>query len=106
MFYIVFSTASDKDEANSLVERLVGEKLVACANVIDGVSSTYWWRGKIERASEVIIVMKTSREKLDRLIDRIRELHSYEVPEIIAVPIERGLPEYLGWIRGSLGERA
>lgn len=105
MFYIVLSTAKDKNEAGLIVEKLVSERLIACANVIDGVSSTYWWKEKIERASEVIMVMKTSREKLDDLFRRIKELHSYEVPEIIAIPIEKGLPEYLGWIKESLGEQ-
>jgi len=102
MFYVVLVTAKDRAEARHIGERLVEERLVACANVVPGVDSTYWWKGKVERASEALLLMKTSSEKLDRLISRVKELHSYEVPEVLALPIERGSPEYLKWLKESL----
>jgi periplasmic divalent cation tolerance protein len=102
MFYIVLVMAKDQAEARHIGERLVEERLVACANVVPGVDSTYRWKGKVERASEALLLMKTSSEKLDRLISRVKELHSYEVPEVLALPIERGSPEYLKWLKESL----
>lgn len=83
-------------------EKLVSEKLAACVSLVPKVSSVYRWGGKIERADEVLILIKTSQEKLDRLIPRIKELHSYEVPEVLVLPIERGSPEYLKWLEESL----
>jgi periplasmic divalent cation tolerance protein len=103
VFYVVLVTTKDQSEAKRIVEQLVSEKFVACANIVPSVSSTYWWKGKIEHADEALVVMKTSNEKLERLIARIKELHSYEVPEILALPIEHGLPEYLKWLKESLG---
>jgi len=89
-------------EARRIGEKLVSEKLAGCVTAIPNVSSVYRWRGKIERAREVLLVAKTSRKKLNRLIPRVKELHSYEVPEVLALPIERGMPEYLKWLGESL----
>jgi periplasmic divalent cation tolerance protein len=102
MFYLVLTTTKGRAEAGRIAKKIVKEKLAACANIVPGVSSTYWWKGKIERSSENLLLIKTSGGKLDKLIERIKELHSYEVPEIIAVPIERGLAEYLKWLKESL----
>ena len=102
MFCVVLTTVKDRVEAKRLAERLVSEKLAACVSAVPNVTSVYRWRGKIERAREVLVVVKTSMKKLDRLIPRIKELHSYEVPEVLALRIERGLPEYLKWISESL----
>ncbi len=102
MFCVVLTTVKDRAEAKRLAERLVSEKLAACVSAVSNVTSVYRWRGKVERAREVLVVVKTSMKKLDRLIPRIKELHSYEVPEILALRIERGLPEYLKWISESL----
>lgn len=102
MFCVVLTTVKDRAEAKRLAERLVSEKLAACVSAVPNVSSVYRWRGKVERAREVLVVVKTSMKKLERLIPRIKELHSYEVPEILALRIERGLPEYLKWISESL----
>lgn len=102
MFCVVLTTVKNRVEAKRLAERLVSEKLAACVSTAPNVTSVYRWRGKIERAREVLVVVKTSMKKLDRLIPRIKELHSYEVPEILALRIERGLPEYLKWLGKSL----
>jgi len=89
-------------EAERMAKKIIGEKLAACVNIVPSISSTYRWKGKIERSRETLLLIKTSGEKLDKLIKRIKKLHSYEVPEIIALPIERGLPEYLKWLKESL----
>ena len=102
MFHVVMVTAKDNIEAKQIGKRLVEKKLAACAGVIPKVSSTYWWKGKIESSDEALLLLKTSREKLDDLICCIKELHSYETPEVLALPVEKGSPEYLKWLEESL----
>ena len=102
MFYLVLTTMKARAEAERMAKKIIGEKLAACVNVVPSISSTYRWKGKIERSRETLLLIKTSGEKLDKLIKRIKKLHSYEVPEIIVLPIERGLPEYLKWLKESL----
>jgi periplasmic divalent cation tolerance protein len=102
VFSIVLTTVKNRAEAKRMAERLVSEKLAACVSMIPNVSSVYRWRGKVERTKELVLVAKTSSKKLDQLIRRIRELHSYEVPEILALRVERGSPEYLKWLEESL----
>jgi periplasmic divalent cation tolerance protein len=102
MFYVVLATVKDSEEAERIAKRLVDERLAACVNVLPNTSSTYRWKGKVEHAHEVLLFMKTSHEKLDRLMAKVKELHSYEVPEILALPIERGSQEYLKWLEESL----
>ncbi|MBU2652622.1 MAG: divalent-cation tolerance protein CutA [Bacteroidetes bacterium] len=102
MFSLVLTTVKNRTEAKRLSEKLVSEKLAACVSVLPNVSSTYRWRGKLERARENLLLIKTSNKKLNRLISRIKELHSYEMPEVLVVPIERGAPEYLKWLEESL----
>jgi periplasmic divalent cation tolerance protein len=100
--YIVISmTAANRDEAQRIGTALVEEKLVACANIVGDVHSVYWWQGKIESAAEVMVLFKTRAELFPAVTERIRELHSYQVPEIIALPIVAGTEEYLSWISGS-----
>jgi periplasmic divalent cation tolerance protein len=79
----------------------VSEGLAACVSAIPGAASTYTWKGRVEKAGEVLIIAKTSDKKLGKLIKRLKELHSYEVPEIIAIKVSRGLPEYLRWVEES-----
>jgi len=102
MFYLVLTTTKKHAVAERIAKKIVGEKLAACVNVVPSISSTYRWKGKIERSRETLLLIKTSDKKLDKLIKRIAKLHGYEVPEIIALPIERGLPEYLKWLKESL----
>lgn len=91
------------DTAGPLAEALVGERLAACVNRIGPVQSTYRWQGAIETASETLLAIKTTAARFDALQLRLRELHPYDVPEIIATPVTGGLPEYLARVRGSVG---
>ena len=95
---LVLCTFPDPAFAKNIAERLVNEKLAACVNVITGVQSIFRWQGKIDNANENILVIKTKDNLYNELEERIKELHPYELPEIIAVPIERGLTEYLNWV--------
>ena len=102
MFLIVLTTVKNRAEAKKISEALVSEKLAACVNMLPSVSSVYRWRGKVARSSEVMLIIKTSSKNLDKLMARIKELHSYEVPEILALKVYRSLPQYLRWIDESL----
>ena len=99
---VVFVTAPSGEEAARIGQAVVDERLAACANVLGGVSSTYWWQGKVERAEEALLILKTSEALVDALAARVRALHSYTVPEVIAVPIVGGNPDYLRWIDDSV----
>lgn len=82
-----------------LAETLVGERLAACVNMPPPVTSMYRWQGEVEKAEEILLIIKTTSERFDALRDRILQLHSYETPEIIAIPIVAGSEPYLQWLR-------
>ena len=96
--YIVVYVTAPEDEAVDLAKTLVEERLVACVNLVPGLRSIYWWQGKVEDEPEVLCIMKTRSNLFESLRDRVRELHSYEVEEIIALPILAGNLPYLDWI--------
>lgn len=95
---IVYITAANKDEALRLARTLVEERLAACGNVLDGMTSVYRWRGAIETANEAVLLVKTRTELVPRVIARVREMHSYEVPCAVSWSITSGNPDYLDWI--------
>jgi periplasmic divalent cation tolerance protein len=95
---VVLITAGSQEEAEHLAHRLVAEMLAACVNVVPGVTSVYRWEGEIQRDQEWLLIVKTERQILDSLIQRVQVLHSYEVPEIIALPLVGGSEAYLRWI--------
>ncbi len=95
---VVFVTVGKEAEAVEIAQTLVREQWVACVNIISGVRSIYRWKGEVCDDQEWLLIMKTRTSLIASLRDRIRELHSYEVPEIIAFPIDQGLPEYLNWV--------
>ena len=97
--YIVVMVTAPADEAPKLAKTVVEERLVACVNIVPGLRSLYWWEGKVEDEPEVLCIMKTRSNLFEPLRDRVRELHSYEVEEIIALPILAGNPPYLDWIK-------
>jgi periplasmic divalent cation tolerance protein len=96
---LCYVTAGSLATARTVVE----ERLAASANVLDGATSIYWWRGALEEASEAVLILKTRTELVERLAARIRELHSYECPCVVALPIVAGNPQYLAWIARETG---
>ena len=99
---IVFCTCPDSEVAEGIATALVGGRLAACVNIIPGVRSVYRWQGKVERDEELLLVIKTHRNCYARLEAAIRERHPYELPEIVRVPIDTGLPDYLAWVDSSV----
>lgn len=99
---LVFCTFPDEAVARSVATTLVEEQLVACVTLNPAVTSIYRWEGKVETAGEVLALMKTTPATYDALEARLRTLHPYDVPEILAVPVERGLPGYLRWVEESV----
>jgi len=95
---VVFMTAANGEEATRLAEMLVGAHLAACVQILPEMESVYRWQGKIERSSEVLLIAKTTRGKFDDLEREVRALHSYDTPEIVAVPIVAGSAPYLEWL--------
>ena len=95
---VVFMTAANGEEATRLAEMLVGAHLAACVQILPEIESVYRWQGKIERSSEVLLLAKTTRGKFDDLEREVRVLHSYDTPEIVAVPITIGSAPYLEWL--------
>ncbi len=101
-YVVVVVTTSSREEANKIVNALLDEKLIACANIFGPVSSSFWWQGKIDKAEEYLVFMKTEAELFEKITSCIKRLHSYEVPEIIALPIVKGFKPYLEWISNTL----
>ena len=99
---IVLTTESTLDEANNLGRTLVEERLVACATLVPVVQSIYYWEEQIQSAPETMVVLKTSEDKLEALEKRLRELHTYRVPEFLVLPVEHGSKNYLEWMFGVL----
>jgi periplasmic divalent cation tolerance protein len=101
-YVVVIITTPNKEEAVKIVRSLLEERLIACANILGPVSSLFWWQGKIDEKSEFLVFMKSHKSLFERLSERGMEIHSYDVPEIIALPIIEGSPPYLDWLRASL----
>jgi len=102
-YVVIFSTCANKKEAGRIADNLVKNKLVACVNIIDRVESVFWWQGKTDSAKEALLVIKSKQSKLNKIIKLVKSLHSYQVPEIIALPIMGGYKPYLEWIDESVG---
>ncbi|HLH23257.1 MAG TPA: divalent-cation tolerance protein CutA [Chloroflexota bacterium] len=100
---VVYITAGSPEEAAALARALVAERLAACVNRLP-VESVYRWQGQIEEASEVLLIVKTRRARLDALAARVQALHSYTVPEMIALPVVAGWPPYLQWLADESAE--
>jgi periplasmic divalent cation tolerance protein len=102
-FVVVLVTCKSSAEARRIARAAVSSRLAACANILPGkVESIYRWKGRVERARETLLLLKTTRRAWPKLRDTIRRLHSYDVPEIIALPIASGLDDYLAWIDESV----
>lgn len=95
---LALSTFPDEQTARRIVRELIEARLAACGNILPKVESIYRWKGKVESASETLVIFKLSSEGYDRFAEKLRALHPYDVPEIICVNITQGLPEYLRWV--------
>ena len=95
---VVFITTDTGREAQKIAEILLHQKKAACVNIVPKVDSRFWWQGKIDSAQESLLIVKTKAALLDEVVNLVKEIHSYEVPEVIALPIIGGNPDYLRWI--------
>ena len=96
---LVYITVKDKNQARAIGRTLVREKYAACANIIDRITSLYFWEGNLCNDTEAALIIKTRKSLLDRVIKRVKQLHSYSVPCIVALPIIGGNPDFLKWVR-------
>lgn len=101
-FLIVFCTVPDMETAENISHHLVKEKKAACCNIISAIRSIYFWENKVQQDGEQLLIIKTREDRFESLQMRIRELHPYSVPEIIAIPIIHGNPEYLNWVNENV----
>ena len=99
---VVLVTAKDKKEARKIAGVLLEAQLIACANILQGIESVFRWQGKIDHASEALLVMKTKRSLFKKISAQVKAVHSYSTPEIIALPMVEGDSEYLKWIDASV----
>jgi periplasmic divalent cation tolerance protein len=99
---VAMTTVPDAGTAERIATTLVDERLAACANILPGVTSVYRWRGEVERASEVLVLFKTTDERSPALRARLLELHPYDVPELVVLPVVDGAVDYLAWVRSGV----
>lgn len=95
---VVFITTATAEEAQQISKRLLEQRKAACVNIVPKVSSSFWWQSKIDLAQESLLIIKTKASQLDELVRLVKEAHSYDIPEIIAMPIVGGNQDYLDWI--------
>lgn len=100
-YIVILITAPSEDDAAGMAREIVGAGLAGCVNIMNNARSIYRWEGKTEDHPEVLMIVKTRRGLFDALMKRVKELHSYRVPEIIALPVLEGSGDYLGWLRDN-----
>lgn len=103
-YIVIFITASSDAEARKIAKLLLEQKKAACVNIVSSVGSSFWWKGKIDSANESLLIIKTKASVLKKIIELVKTVHSYEVPEIIAMPIIGGHDDYLKWIDNEVKE--
>ena len=103
-YLVVFITTSGHEEARKIADALVSQRKAACVNIVPRVNSLFRWKGKIEDAEESLLVVKTRAKLFSDVVSTVKSIHSYEVPEIIALPIVEGNPDYLKWIDEETGK--
>ena len=103
MYILILVTCAQKKEAQEIAAFLMRQKLAACVNIVEKIDSVFFWEKKVQRAKEVLLLVKSRRPKLARIIKLVKSRHSYQVPEIIALPIIGGHKPYLDWIDDALG---
>jgi periplasmic divalent cation tolerance protein len=103
-FAVVLVTASGLEEGNKITAAILDKRMAACVNIVPKISSLFWWQGKIDAADEVLLIIKTRASRVNDIIDTVKRIHSYSVPEVIALPVMAGHGAYLDWIAGEVGE--
>lgn len=101
MCVVILITCANKKEASKIAKHLVEQKLVACVNIVDKIKSIFWWQQRIDSASEVLLIAKSKKLLIKKIIMLVKSLHSYQVPEVIALPIVGGNKDYINWINES-----
>jgi periplasmic divalent cation tolerance protein len=99
---IILSTTGSEDEASKIAEHLVSSRLAACVNIIPSITSVYRWKGEMNSDREILMIIKTDASRFEEIKTAVRSMHSYETPELIAIPIQQGLQQYLDWITESV----
>lgn len=99
---VLLSTFPDQEAARQATRALLEERLVACGNLLPGVESIYWWKEQIETAAEVVVIFKTTAKCCEAAMRKLRDVHPYEVPEILRIAVEDGWPDYLNWVRENV----
>ncbi len=101
---VILITASIDEEAEKIANRLLTQRKAACVNIIPKVRSLFWWKGELDSADEAVLIVKSKASLVDEIVSLVREFHSYEVPEVIALPLIGGNPDYLNWMSDELGD--
>ena len=104
MYVVIYVTAESLEQARRIARALVEERLAACVNIVGRVESVYWWEGEVQESQEALLIIKSLRSRVEEVVRRVKELHSYTVPEVVAVEICGGNPDYLRWLREECGE--
>jgi len=95
---VIFITTSSEEEARKVANQLLNQRKAACINIVSSIDSLFWWQGKLNSARESLLIIKTKESLLPEIINLVKEVHSYEIPEVIALPILGGNPDYLKWL--------
>lgn len=98
MIHLIYVTVESRQKAKEMAVKLLEEKLIACANIVDELESLYHWEGKLCEAKEALLLAKTSEEKIPLAVDAIKKMHSYDLPCIVGFPVTAGLPAFLKWV--------
>lgn len=96
---IVYITTADLDEARHIARELVSARLAACANILDGMKSVFWWDDQVQEDNETVLIVKTRADLVEDLVAKVDQLHSYDIPCVVALPIAEGNPRFLRWIQ-------
>ncbi len=102
---LIYITASSMDEAKAIAKELVSSRLVACVNIIDNITSVYWWEGAIQEGPEVVVIAKTRQVLVSRVIEKVKSVHSYECPCVVSLPISDGNNAFLTWVENETEAR-
>ena len=102
MNVVILITCAHRRQANKIARALVEKRLVACVNIVDKIKSIFWWQGRIDSGNEVLLIAKSKKSLMPRVIRQVKSLHSYQVPEVIALAVINGNKDYLNWINESV----